>query len=51
MSQQRTVAMRRLSILMVVVGVGLILSLPFAFDVWPRVFAGVTRTDIRRTSA
>jgi len=38
MSEQQTVAMRRLSTLMVVIGVSLILSLPFAFDVWPAGF-------------
>ncbi len=38
MSEHETVAMKRLSILMVVVGVSLILSLPFAFDVWPAGF-------------
>ena len=38
MSSESGVAMRRLSIFMIVLGAGLILLLPFAFDVWPAGF-------------
>ena len=38
MSTESAVAMRRLSIFMVVVGIFLILGLPFAFDLWPAGF-------------
>ncbi len=38
LSAEAATAMRRLSIFMVVLGAGLILLLPFAFDVWPAGF-------------
>lgn len=38
MSSDPVVAMRRLSIFMIVVGASLIVMLPFAFDVWPAGF-------------
>jgi hypothetical protein len=38
MSADSGVAMKRLSIFMIVVGVSLIVLLPFAFDVWPAGF-------------
>jgi hydrogenase/urease accessory protein HupE len=37
-SSETEVAMRRLSIFMYVVGVSLILTIPFAFDIWPAGF-------------
>jgi len=38
MSADPAAAMKRLSIFMIVVGAGLILMLPFAFDIWPAGF-------------
>ncbi len=38
MERQATAAMRRLSIVMVVVGASLIVGMPFLFDLWPAGF-------------